>query len=762
MFDYSVLNDHEFEILCRDIMQLKLGKSLFIFPRGVDKGIDICDKNIQPNIVVQVKHYSKSKFSNLKSSLKKEIEKVRTMQPKYYYIMTSQSLTRENKKEIIDLFYPHIPDLSFVIGKEDIDSFLSEKKNSDLVQRNFKLWLNASNVLSIINNQNVFIDSNELMDDIDKKVKLFVDTSAYTEALKKLNEHNILILIGAPGVGKSTISEMLLLYYVKQDYLIRYVTNNDISDVKRAINPSGEQKEIILLDDFLGQHYLKIREEQPNELKTLLSFIGKSKSIKIILNSRVTILNEARESYLNFNKVMELYEGQKYLVDLDKMSNYEKAKILYNHLYFNELPKSYFKNIASNKNYIDLIKHKNYNPRIIEYVTKKSNYNLISPKSYTAYILDKLDHPDDVWADEFENRMNFEDRCLMNTLYSLSDTYIERKYLERAFNARIRNENILDSTTNHFKRVMKRLTNSLLSIGYVNKGDCVSVLNPSINDYLLNSIKNNENEQKKIAENAVYFEQIIRVNKSKEIENFLIKQIFLDEILRFETLKNSMFYYLFKIIVNESLCDNAIKEKFKLSVERSYEDLAPEEKGNYNDLFGKLFDGSLFEFYGLSSIFNSKEKVYHIIKPLTVKSLSRLFNNLKNLMKLDNEIVEEFRVVMNESIFSEIQDEFYYADNDIVSDIMSNDEYLEDDEIEEIAKEQLSNDIAVYINRWFKEDIPLELIIEDDSELIQDLISEYDLSGTISMYKKNDEELENDFTGSENNDDSLIKSMFEK
>lgn len=128
MFDYSVLNDHEFEILCRDIMQLKLGKSLFIFPRGVDKGIDICDKNIQPNIVVQVKHYSKSKFSNLKSSLKKEIEKVRTMQPKYYYIMTSQSLTRENKKEIIDLFYPHIPDLSFVIGKEDIDSFLSEKK----------------------------------------------------------------------------------------------------------------------------------------------------------------------------------------------------------------------------------------------------------------------------------------------------------------------------------------------------------------------------------------------------------------------------------------------------------------------------------------------------------------------------------------------------------------------------------------------------------------------------------------------------------
>lgn len=243
---------------------------------------------------------------------------------------------------------------------------------------------------------------------------------------------------------------------------------------------------------------------------------------------------------------------------------------------------------------------------------------------------------------------------------------------------------------------------------------------------------------------------------------FLKNKILSDDILRFETLKNSMFYYLFKIIVGENIRDNRIKEKFKLSVERAYENLALEEKSNYNDLFEELFDNKLFEFYDLSNIFKSKEKVYHIVKPLSVEGLTQLFNNLKNLMKLDYNVIEEFRVIMKESIFSELQDEFYYADYDIINDIMRSDKYLEDEEIEERAAEQISEEIAGYIDKQYKEEIPSELVIEDDSELIQDLVSEYDLSGTISMFAKNDEKLENDFIGSGDKDDSLIKSMFEK
>ena len=75
MFDLSNLNDYEFEILCKDIMQKKLGVKLFIFSRGIDAGVDICDKEKNPTIMIQVKHYAGSTYSQLKSSLKRRLRK---------------------------------------------------------------------------------------------------------------------------------------------------------------------------------------------------------------------------------------------------------------------------------------------------------------------------------------------------------------------------------------------------------------------------------------------------------------------------------------------------------------------------------------------------------------------------------------------------------------------------------------------------------------------------------------------------------------
>ena len=56
MFNYKNLCDYEFEILCKDIMQKKLGVPLQIFARGRDGGIDITDDTVSKNVVIQVKH----------------------------------------------------------------------------------------------------------------------------------------------------------------------------------------------------------------------------------------------------------------------------------------------------------------------------------------------------------------------------------------------------------------------------------------------------------------------------------------------------------------------------------------------------------------------------------------------------------------------------------------------------------------------------------------------------------------------------------
>lgn len=40
-----------------------------------------------------------------------------------------------------------------------------------------------------------------------------------------MSRNNVLILIGNPGIGKTTISFMVILNYIMQDYKLKYSTD---------------------------------------------------------------------------------------------------------------------------------------------------------------------------------------------------------------------------------------------------------------------------------------------------------------------------------------------------------------------------------------------------------------------------------------------------------------------------------------------------------------------------------------------------------
>lgn len=72
MYDFTNLSDVEFEKLCGDILSRKFKVKLRYFAAGRDGGIDLVDDSAQKNLIVQVKHYAKSSFSGLLTSLKKK------------------------------------------------------------------------------------------------------------------------------------------------------------------------------------------------------------------------------------------------------------------------------------------------------------------------------------------------------------------------------------------------------------------------------------------------------------------------------------------------------------------------------------------------------------------------------------------------------------------------------------------------------------------------------------------------------------------
>ena len=146
MLEYGNLSPLEFEYVCQDVMQAKLGTALRRFPAGRDDGIDLIDDLETNHIVVQVKHYWKSSFSALKQALKAERAKVDRLSPGQYYLCCGQTLTPNQTRELYDLFSDYMTSEQNILTLLELDEFLTAPQNVGLLRKHFKLWLSAKRV----------------------------------------------------------------------------------------------------------------------------------------------------------------------------------------------------------------------------------------------------------------------------------------------------------------------------------------------------------------------------------------------------------------------------------------------------------------------------------------------------------------------------------------------------------------------------------------------------------------------------------------
>ena len=64
-YDFRSLSPHDFELLCRDLLQRPLGVMLESFTAGRDSGIDFRSRGGASMLVAQVKHYADSGYDAL-------------------------------------------------------------------------------------------------------------------------------------------------------------------------------------------------------------------------------------------------------------------------------------------------------------------------------------------------------------------------------------------------------------------------------------------------------------------------------------------------------------------------------------------------------------------------------------------------------------------------------------------------------------------------------------------------------------------------
>lgn len=630
-------------------MSKKLGKNLYKFPRGKDGGIDISDNELQPKVIIQVKHYTNSTVSNLISSLKKETDKVKKLNPEEYYVFTSLGLSHQRRIEIVEMFSPYMTNLDYIITKEEVNEYLNDTLNRDILNKHQKLWIPSVNILSEFQSKAINIDSRALLNDIEERKELYVRTQAYEKALNKIKNNNILFLLGNPGTGKTTICEMIVLEYLKKDFRILYASSNDLKSVKEAIIQSSEKKQIILLDDFLGQHYLKIDTTRSAELKMLISTITSLENTKLVMNSRVTILNEAVHRDAKFRELHENYSDYELIIDTEGIHENEKKQIFSNHLVCNGIPENYLRYLMKDNQFLNIINHRNFNPRIIEYVTKKKNFIGKLEESYYKFILSKLNNPKDVWQDEFENRIEPIDRIFLYSLYSISEGKASKEDLKVAFEKRISNEKsiVIDKTINNYERIIERLSNSLIKVTLGYDSVEISIINPSLSEYVYNALRENIEEQRMILENAYFYDQIVQAVSNKFLECERIKKLYEENILCYPTSAKSKDIYItfMNDVTTYQVADDKLSDKIKLSLDSIGKNFFTDHFDTVSEILSTLITDKYFEVYDILNFLAETNNLENILSYISNRDyLTYLFNRsyFKNNL-LSDRFVSTFR-----------------------------------------------------------------------------------------------------------------------
>ena len=495
------LSPPEFTELVGDLVSSDFAVTLSKSPDGPDGGIDLlrAGETDRPDIIVQCKHYSKSTYSHLKRDLRLEVEKIRRLRPHRYVIATSMELTVSQKKDVLALFEGYILSLDDVLGGQDVSASL--RRNPKVERDHYKLWLGSTELLARVIHQGTNVWHNQLMSHIRDHKQVYVQTPSFGKALEILNEHKIVLIAGGPGIGKTTLANVIAARCVAEGFQFR-----EIVDLEQPLKDVPDEGNVVFyFDDFLG--YSVWRDNQPGSekrLQSLLRLCQQDSRFWLILTTRTYLLEDAKR----LSSAVEERLGQQLQVVLhiDEMSRRTRARIIYNHLFFNGVPPEACKSFTDWDVLEKILNHPNYSPRIIEAVTRSLPSDLL-PSDCSTYLIKQLDNPDSLYRAAIEERIGAEARDLLFVLHvlggfaHLDHLYRVWKDLTSSLSKQLQNRRLFNSK-------LKSLEGSLVKInGLVQRGnegprEACSFYNPAVREQVVRVLWQYDEHWKWLCESA--------------------------------------------------------------------------------------------------------------------------------------------------------------------------------------------------------------------------------------------------------------------